>query len=179
MAKASKILVEQGKSTFENYPFQIVLLSNIVSILTYLSGLYIMYRVGRLYSIVYLAFILSLEFRLIKSHCTDCYYWGRTCGFGKGRISSLFFKQGDSANFCNNSFSWKDMIPDLLVTLIPFVTGVILLIIDFDPVILAALILILVLTTAGNNIVRGKLTCNYCKQRELGCPADRLFNKGK
>ena len=37
---------------------------------------------------------------------------------------------------------------------------------------------IVILTTIGNGFIRGTLTCKYCKQGELGCPADRLFNKG-
>jgi hypothetical protein len=27
--------------------------------------------------------------------------------------------------------------------------------------------------------VRGQLACKYCKQRELGCPAEQLFSKTK
>ena len=71
------------------------------------------------------------------------------------------------------------MIPDLLVSLIPLAVGIILLIIKFEPLILFALILLVAFTTAGNGYIRGTLTCTNCKQRELGCPADKLFNKGK
>jgi len=75
--------------------------------------------------------------------------------------------------------TWKDMILDILISLLPFISGIILMVSEFDFVLLSATILILLLTTIGNNFVRGKLACRYCKQRDLGCPAEALFNKNK
>jgi uncharacterized protein (DUF983 family) len=100
-----------------------------------------------------------------------------TCGFGKGRLSALFFKKGNSAKFCVNEMSWKDMIPDLLVSLVPFIIGIVLMIIKFDFTILFAASILIVLTTIGNGFIRSNLTCRYCKQRESGCPAEKLFSK--
>jgi hypothetical protein len=165
--------------TYENYPIRIVILSSLVSFLIYLMGFLITFKIGLVFSIVYLSYIFALELRLIKNHCTACYYWGKTCGFGKGRISSAFFKKRDISDFCSNKLTWKDMIPDLLVTLIPLIAGIVLLIIKFEPFLLFALILLLALTTAGNQFIRGSLTCKFCKQREIGCPAEKLFNNGK
>jgi hypothetical protein len=128
-------------------------------------------------AILYLLFILALEFRLIRKHCVNCYYWGKTCGFGKGRLSSLFFKKGDPSKFCEKSFTWKDMIPDLLISLIPLLIAIALMIIKFNLILLFATILIIALTTIGNGFIRGNLTCKYCKQREIGCPAEQLFSK--
>ena len=73
--------------------------------------------------------------------------------------------------------TWKDMIPDLLISLIPLLAGIVLLIVQFDIYLLATIVLLAFLTTSGNGFIRGKLTCKYCKQRELGCPAEKLFNK--
>jgi hypothetical protein len=165
--------------TYENYPVRIVILSSLVSFLIYLMGIIVIFRIGWIYTIFYLSFIFALELRLIKNHCTACYYWGKTCGFAKGRISSLFFKKRDNSDFCSNKFAWKDMIPDLLITLIPLIAGIVLLIIKFEPFLLFALILLIALTTAGNQYIRGSLTCKFCKQREIGCPAEKLFNSGK
>lgn len=163
--------------THENFPVWIVILSNLFSILIYSSGFAITLQLGWIAAALYLVFILALEYRLISKHCINCYYWGMTCGFGKGRLSALFFKRGDPNKFCGNEMSWKDMIPDLLVSLVPFIIGIVLIIIKFDFTILFALIILIVLTTAGNGFIRGNLTCRYCKQRELGCPAEKLFSK--
>jgi len=39
--------------------------------------------------------------------------------------------------------------------------------------------MLILLTSAGNSYIRGSLACKYCQQRELGCPAEKLFNKEK
>ena len=163
--------------THENFPVWIVILSNLVSILIYSSGFIITLRLGWIAAVLYLVFILGFEYRLISKHCINCYYWGKTCGFGKGRLSALIFKRGDPAQFCKKKMSWKDMIPDLLVSLVPFIIGIALLIIKFDFILLFAALILIALTTFGNGFIRGKLTCRYCKQRELACPAEKLFSK--
>ncbi len=160
---------------YENYPFWIVILSNLVSFFIYGLGFFIMHKTGMIFSMLYLAFILIMEFRLMRYHCINCYYWGKTCGFGKGKISSWFFTKGDMSKFCIKEMTWKDMIPDMLISLIPLITGIVILVIQFDYILLSALLLLILFTTTGNGIIRGKLTCRYCKQKELGCPAEKLF----
>lgn len=89
------------------------------------------------------------------------------------------FAKGDISKFCAMKLTWKDMIPDMMVSFIPLVTGIVLLILHFNLVLLSALLLLTILTTAGNAYTHGSLTCKYCKQRDLGCPAEALFNKTK
>jgi hypothetical protein len=168
--------MEQEKK-YENFPIPVVILSNLVSLSIYGLGFIIMIRLGLIVSLLYIVYIFVFEYRLIRYHCVSCYYWGKTCGFGKGRVSSVFFKRGDPSKFCTKEMQWKDMIPDLLITLIPILTGIVLLIFKFDLILLGAIILLIVLTTAGNGFIRGQLTCRYCKQRDTGCPAFELFNK--
>ena len=167
----------ENTKTHDNFPIWIVILSSLVSILIYSSGFIITFRLGWIAAVLYLIFLLAFEYRLISNHCVNCYYWGMTCGFGKGRLSALFFKRGDPVKFCNHEMSWKDMIPDLLVSLVPFIIGIVLMIIKFDFTLLFAATILIVLTTIGNGFIRGNLTCRYCKQRESGCPAEKLFSK--
>ena len=75
---------------YENFPGWIVVLSNLNQILIYGLGFLVMYKIGLVFSLFYLVFILVLDLRLLKTHCIDCFYWGRNCGFGKGKISALF-----------------------------------------------------------------------------------------
>lgn len=162
---------------YDNYPLKVVCFSNIVTFCIYLAGIIILANVGISVALLYLLYILILEFRLIRFHCVNCYYWGKTCAFGKGRISALFFKKGNPEKFCMKSFGWKDMIPDLLVSLIPFFAGIYLLFIRFNLIVLLSLIVLVFLSTKGNAFIRQTYACKYCKQRELGCPAEKLFSK--
>jgi len=165
------------ETCFEEYPGRTVFFSNLVSIAIYLIGAFIMYKVGLIWLVLYLIFILSLEVKLIGRHCVDCYYYGKICAFGKGRICSIFFKKGNTKNFCNMKMTWKDIIPDFLVSLIPVIVGIILLIKDFNWIILILVIVLLILAFFGNALIRSQLACKYCKQRKLGCPAQKLFEK--
>jgi hypothetical protein len=164
---------------FENYPFPIVLFSNLVSIAIYLIGAFIISKIGIIWLILYLFFIISFEFRLIKWHCINCYYYGKVCAFGKGKISRIFFKKGNLKNFCKKQITWKDIIPDFMISLIPAIVGIIILVKDFDWILLSLVIILFLLAFAGNGMVRSQLTCKYCKQREIGCPAQKLFEKKK
>jgi len=164
-------------SCYENYPLKIVLLSNLLSLSIYIIGAYILFNLAIIFGILYLIYCLFLEIRLLRKSCINCYYYGKTCGFGKGRLSSLFFKKGDNSKFPQQEISWKDMIPDLMIFIFPLVGGVIILISKFSWIILLLILILLILSSIGNAIIRGVFTCKYCKQHKLGCPAERLFNK--
>ena len=164
---------------YESYPIWIVFISNLLSVLIYLIGAFIIYQIGIIWLIIYLCYLIFLEIRLLKKGCIDCYYFGKTCAFGKGRISRLFFEKGDSKRFGQKKAGWKDILPDLIVALVPAVICIFLLFINFNLLLLSLLILLILLSSFGNGFVRGKLACKYCKQRELGCPAEQLFQKAE
>lgn len=163
--------------TYENYPLWFVLVSNLLSFSIYGIGIFIIAKLGLFWVIAYLLFILLLECRLLWHSCKYSCYYGKYCAFGKGKLCALLFKKGDPRVFVNTKIIWKSLVPDFLVFLIPLITGIILLIIHFNLTLILILILLLFLGFGGNAIVRGTLACKYCKQREIGCHAERLFNK--
>ena len=79
-----------------------------------------------------------------------------------------------TGDFLRKEITWWDLVPDLAVGFLPVVAGAVLLVRGFSWTLLLVLAL-LALTTAGNAFVRGVLVCRHCRQRELGCPAQRLF----
>jgi hypothetical protein len=163
---------------YKNYPARIVIISNLVSLGIYAVGAFVILKLGIIWLAFYLLYIVFLEIRLLGKSCVNCSYYGKVCAFGKGKISSLFFKQGDPKLFCQRQITWKDIIPDFLASIIPLIAGIILLIISFDPMLLYLLIILVLLTSFGNSIVRSKLACKHCRQAD-NCPALRLFSKDK
>ena len=97
---------------------------------------------------------------------------------GKGRLCSLLFKKGDPEKFSEMKISWSDLVPDFLVPIFPLVGGIILLIRDFSFRLAALTAFLLFLATVGTATVRSAYACKFCKQRECGCPAEKLFSKG-
>ena len=77
---------------------------------------------------------------------------------------------------CEKEISWPDLVPDFAVALLPAVGAIVLLIADFRWTLLVLLAILLGLSSGGNAFIRGTLACRHCRQRELGCPAHKLFN---
>ena len=165
---------------YEKYPFWMVVVVNILMLAVYVAGAYIMFKLNLITGILYVIYFLILEFQLYKEACTSCCYYGRLCAFGKGVIASLFFKKGDPKKFGERELSFKDMIPQLLVVLIPLAIGVALLASrGFDVLILIAMLYPVFSWVCLNQINYGKLACIHCKQGSICCPALKFFAKKK
>jgi hypothetical protein len=169
----------QEPGCYEDYPVAIVIGSNLLSLLIYGIGAGILYQYGLIWLIGYILYILILEFRLLSGHCVDCYYYGKTCAFGKGRLSSLFFRKGNPERFSRMTLTWKDIVPDLLAFMVPVLAGILLLLRQFSWTVLLLITALLLLGFMGNALVRGHLACRYCRQRMIGCPAEQLFDTTK
>jgi hypothetical protein len=164
------------KKIYENFPAWIPSVSCALNLSIYALGFYILLQLGILFAVFYMLFCVWVESRILKESCTNCYYYGKTCGLGRGKLCALIFKKGSSEKFAEREISWKDIIPDFLVFVFPLVGGIIYLIKDFTLLILVLLAVLTILSLGGNALLRGALVCKYCKQRELGCPAERLFS---
>jgi hypothetical protein len=63
----------------------------------------------------------------------------------------------------------------MLVLFLPLIAGIALMIRNFAWGMAVLLLALLLLSFGGNYLVRSQIACKYCKQRELGCPAEQLF----
>jgi hypothetical protein len=165
--------------TYEQFPGVIVLAANLLSLALYALGIFIISRTGVWFVLIYGLYCLWFEFRTLRRSCVNCYYYGKRCGLGKGIICSRLFKQGKNEEFSAHSFTWLDLLPDFVVIIIPLIFGIISLIQNFSWIILLALLILIILSTTGNAIIRGNFLCRYCRQRELGCLAQQLFSPAK
>jgi len=170
--------VKDTKS-YESFPMWIVFSSNLVAISIYIIGAYILAGLGVIFSALYLFYCLLMEIMILRRSCVDCYYYGKVCGLGKGKLCSLLFKKGKPERFVKKEVSLTTMLPDFMVSIFPLLGGIILLIRNFTWLLVAVMVILVVLSFGGNAVVRGLLVCRYCKQRKIGCPAEKLFSKGK
>jgi hypothetical protein len=121
---------------------------------------------------------LWLELQVLRKSCRNCYYYGKTCGLGKGRLCALLFAPGDAERFADRKVTWADMLPDLMVVLLPLAGGIVSLILRFSWLYLILMVVLLALSSAGNALIRGSLLCKHCRQAEIGCPALGLLGGG-
>ncbi|MDD1668521.1 MAG: hypothetical protein LUO97_01855 [Methanomicrobiales archaeon] len=163
--------------TYEQFPRRMVAVTVLVQVAIYLLGAYILLQISVWLAVIYAACILALEYRVLRHSCVSCYYYGRLCCFGRGKLAATFCRKGDPAAFLKKEIRWVDILPDFLVSLIPLVLGIILLVINFDPILLLAVVGLAVLAFPVQGFIRSTWSCRFCKQRELGCPAERLFSR--
>jgi len=167
------------KKCYDNYPIGFVIGANILQFFIYILGAYLVYLLGIVWLFLYIIYIIILEIRLLRISCIHCYYYGKRCAFGRGILCSVFFKKGESHKFIDKKIGWLDVIPDFLVSLIPLIIGIGLLINHFTLFLLIIVGMLIVLAFPINGFLRGSLACKYCKQKEIGCPAEQFFNKDK
>ena len=164
---------------YDRYPLGTVAAANAVSLAIYVSGAALISRLGTGWLVAYLCWALRMEYRVLRGSCINCAYYGKRCAFGKGLVCGGLFRRGNPAWFGRRKISWKDLLPDFATALVPAVVGAVFLVTDFDWTTLGLVAILLLATSAGNSFVRGRLACRYCRQRVLGCPAERLFSKGR
>ena len=165
--------------TYEEFPVWIPILAISVSVISYSIGAVILSGFGIIFSILYILYCIGIELMILFRSCKDCWYYGRICGLGKGKIAPLFVKKGDTKKFADRDISMVHMIPDFMVVIFPLIGGIIWLILDFSLYVLVLLIVLLVLFFSGTACIRSTFACKYCRQREIGCPADEMFSKKK
>lgn len=162
---------------YENFPLSMVLFAILVNVSIYALGAVILTGFGSIMVALYLFYCLGVEAHIMKMSCADCYYYGRRCALGRGKIVPFLFKQGDPKRFTSKCISWKELLPDMTVVLLPLVAGIVLLIKNFSLSTAAMLAALLALSFGGNYVVRSRIACKYCRQRELGCPAEQFFSR--
>ena len=163
--------------TYENFPIGIPIFVLVFSYIMYFIGASIIAGFGLIFAFLYLFYCFGVEMLIILRSCKDCYYYGKICGLGKGWVAPWFCEQGNPEKFAKRNISFIDLIPDFLVVFIPLVAGIVLLILNFSFVTLALMIILVIFFFVGNALIRGSIVCKYCKQKEIGCPAQELFSK--
>ena len=165
--------------SYENFPVWIPISAFLVSIIGYILGAIISSGFGGVVVILYLIYCVGIELLVVFRSCKNCYYYGKVCGLGKGIIAPFFVEKGNPKRFSEKKISWYDLLPDFLVPIIPIIGGIILSVYDFSYLRLGLMILLAILFFGGTGLIRGTFACKYCKQKEIGCPAQEIFSKKK
>lgn len=88
---------------YEKYPIWWILGHNIVFILYFALGPILLSPVRisgfPFLSVIYALFLITMLVFVLRKHlCTNCYYYGKWCSTGWGKLAALFFKKG-SGNY--------------------------------------------------------------------------------
>jgi len=165
MAKETR-LYEQG---LEEYPTAQAIFANVVMMLWLALGAVACWFFYPLIGLIYLVFALVMVYVVLrKLVCPNCYYHGKCCHIGWGKLSAFLFKKGNIEDF-DTSFSLK--IAPLtygLLTLIPLILIAISIFQEFLISKVVIMVILLAISFYSGTIGRKK-ACLVCKMR-LICP---------
>jgi len=117
-------------------------------------------------SIIFITFIsVMLIFVLRKHLCTNCFYYGKICGTGWGKLAACLFRK-NSGNYELGgklaSITW------MLAMFFPLIGMIFALILNWFSITIALLLMIFIILS-GMNFFIHKKTCERCKMRFI-CP---------
>jgi len=139
-----------------------------------------MFRLHLAAGILYLLYIVLMEFFVFREACPHCYYYGKLCFSGRGKLAKLLYKKGDPKKFCERQMKLKDLIPQLIVVAVPIIVGIALLVSrGFHLLTLIAVLYPVFNWFVVNPILYGKMACPHCMQGKKCCPALDFFSKKK
>jgi hypothetical protein len=161
--------VQIYKQGLESFPLSRVIFGNVLILIWIGLGTMACWFVYPVVAWIYLAAALIMIFVVLrKLVCTNCYYYGKQCALGWGKVSALFFSPGSIDKFSTCAGIKAAPITYGLLTLIPLVLCVIALGHEVTALKVAVLVLLLAVAVYSGAISR-KMACTNCKMR-LICP---------
>jgi hypothetical protein len=125
---------------------------------------------------VYLGAALLMVFVVLRRIvCVNCYYYGKRCAIGWGKLAALMFKQGGMDKFATSIGVKLAPATYSLLSLIPIGFCIAAMVQDFEVVQAVVLALLLAMSAYSGTISRKK-SCANCKMR-LACPGCAVKEK--
>ena len=159
-------IYEQG---VEEYPKAVIVFGNFMMVLWIVVGTIACWFLFPLAAWLYLVFaVIMVVIVLRKLVCPNCYYYGKWCHIGWGKLSALMFKKGNIEDFRSSTGLKLAPITYGLLTIIPLILIVISIFRGFLVSKLIVLILLLLISFYSGGVSRKK-TCADCKMKII-CP---------
>jgi len=157
------------KQGLESFSLPRIIFANVLMLVWIVLGTIACWFVYPMVAWIYLgATIIMIFVVLRKLVCTNCYYYGKQCALGWGKLSALFFSQGSIDQFSTCVGIKAAPITYGLLTLIPLVFCIVALVQEVTVLKVVVLVLLLAVSVYSGAISR-KMACTNCKMR-LICP---------
>ncbi|HUW95596.1 MAG TPA: hypothetical protein VMW58_07390 [Anaerolineae bacterium] len=159
---------------YDDYPIRILILNLIELLLALVVGVLLVAQLGWWAVLSYaavgcLGLILALAYG-----CTRCFYYGRVCGLGLGKMAARIFHQRDEEEFgqaLSQTVAWTLVG---LVLALPVAAGLVSLSTHFSAAGLAMLVVFLVLIVVIV-LTHSRYVCGHCRQaRDSRCTLGRM-----
>ena len=166
MVEEKKEIFEQG---LDEYPMSIVIIENLFIFLWLVVGTILCRAFSQLAGWLYLAFGLIMVLVVMRILvCKNCYYHGKQCHTGWGKLSAVYCKQGELNRFGCGIDGVTPPIFYGLMALAPLIFGIISMVQSFLISTMIVLIIFLLIVVISSFVLRKK-ACAICKMKNL-CP---------
>ncbi len=159
-------IYEQG---LEEFPKSGIIFGNLLMLLWIALGTAACWFLYPLAGRIYLVVAVSLVFLVLRwLVCTNCYYYGKWCPIGWGKLAALLFKQGSIENFGKSPGVKLAPVVYGLLSLVPLIFIIVALVKEFTAPKIIVLVLLLAVSyysAVGNR----RKSCSNCKMRTI-CP---------
>jgi hypothetical protein len=139
----------------------------IVLTFAFILGIFILSRIKPAWGIIYVLYALyALTLILPLSRCVNCFYYGRVCNTGWGKVAAYLHRKGDESKYTEH---YGYAISLHLLWIVPLLASLFKLLTEknlFFLIFFLVYIVILWLEKVGLK----KLACRRCHQRDF-CPA--------
>ena len=153
-----------------------VLFTNGVMILWIVLGTIACGYINPFIGLLYLLFAVGMIlFVLRKLLCTNCYYYGKWCSTGWGKLAALFFQKGSIEEFSNSRGQKLAPVTYGVLLILPLglVGWALLQTLTIDKLLV---LLLLLLVAVYSGAISRKTACTNCKIR-LICPGCAVSNE--
>lgn len=168
--------IKLNEDGLEKYPTASIILENVMMGLWIALGTIACWFFNPLIAGIYLsAAIIIIIFVLRKILCTKCYYYDKWCHTGWGKLSSLFFKKGNTEKFSNCKGIKLAPVFYGFLLMGPLILIIISMILEFsfDKLIIAIVLFLISFYSGGPSRKKG---CKSCKMK-LICPGCAVKDK--
>lgn len=161
-------LYEQGT---EESPITQIIFGNIMMLAWIAIGTISCWFIHPVIALFYLSFAIIMVFIVLrKLVCTNCYYYGKRCSIGWGKLSAMLFSRGNIEKFSTCTGVKVAPLTYGLLTLIPLALCIVALIEEVTLARIIVLMLLLAISAYSGSIGRKK-SCVNCKMK-LICPGN-------
>jgi hypothetical protein len=151
----------------DSYPKPVIIIRWIILGIAFGMGIYILADIKEMLGIIYVVYsLIALTLVLPLSRCASCYYHGKACNTGWGKVAADLFPKGDESKFV---YHYNYALLLHLLWIIPLLAAFLQLVRKRELpglIVLAAYLLVLLV----EKILLKRLACARCHQREF-CPA--------
>ena len=89
----------EGMECYENYPASLVVFNVLFSLLGLSVNLAVLAQLGTWAWVGYLVLYLLATASVLSFACPRCYYYGKACAMGYGKVAALFLQKGAEEEF--------------------------------------------------------------------------------